>query len=310
MKYCSKLFNDINFEPRALAPCCQTGSNPIPLFPYEGGAIDLDAYAEHVAKTFEQIQNGGEACKNCPELREVKYIPQMSGKFSAISINMHRYFCNCKCVYCNYWKHPERGKGYNVLPGLVSLKDGGALASGAFVSWGGGEPGILLEFDEAAKWLTQIGTFQYVHTNALRYSPAIAEILSQGKGKINVSLDSGDPGTYQNVKGLNGYAQVTSNIMRYAEAGADNVELKYILFEENNNKEDIKRFIDFARSTGIKNIQFSFDFHEINSGGPSAKTLLAAAYMIVLSARNNLQLTPFFVSDAIMEKIRALVDAL
>ena len=190
MKFCSKLLKEINFEPEYLSPCCQTRNVKIPAFPYAGGEIDLNAYARHIEKILEGIQADAEDCRNCPELVETDALPGSNGQFRAVSINMHRYFCNCKCTYCSLWKHPQKGPGYEVLPGLKSLYEQNALQGNCFVSWGGGEPSILPQFDETSSWVMGKGFFQQIHTNALRFSPAIAEILSENKGRISVSLDN------------------------------------------------------------------------------------------------------------------------
>lgn len=124
MKICAKMFNELNFEPVSISPCCNTRALKIPAFPYSGGEIDLEKYGKHIENVLLDIQSGSNTCKNCPELVEIDGSPHITnGKFHAISINMHRHFCNCKCCYCNLWQYADKGMGYNILPALKSLKE-------------------------------------------------------------------------------------------------------------------------------------------------------------------------------------------
>lgn len=130
------MFHELNFEPNAISPCCNTRALAIPKFSYNGGSVDLGKYAEHLENTLVEIGEGSEICKNCPELVEIDGVPNITGgKFGAISINMHRHFCNCKCVYCNLWHAREKGAPYDILPALASLKNQGALSDKCVISW-------------------------------------------------------------------------------------------------------------------------------------------------------------------------------
>lgn len=308
MKYCNKMFHDLNFEPHSISPCCNTQNIIIPSMPYEGGPIDLRAYGECVSNAFEEIQAGGKICRGCGELADGPR-PASHGLFHSISLNMHRYLCNCRCVYCTLWTHKIEPV-YDVVPGLKSLKAQGALAPHAVVSWGGGEPGIYKDFEKTAVWLLQNHHPQYIHTNAIRHSPVIESILKYNLGKINISLDSAGSATYKTVKGVDCFDKVVTNLENYAKANADAIELKYIIFEQNNDPGEVRRFIDLAKRTGIKRLQFSLDFREQNAGTVSSKTLMSAAAMILMAQAANLNITPFFVRSEMMEKIKGYVNKL
>lgn len=311
MKFCPKLITDINFEPNALTPCCNTRGINIPQFQYSGGAIDLNLYAKHVEETLASIQRNESICQGCPELREyeIDEFPAES-QFQNISINMHRYFCNCKCVYCHFWKMPDRGFGYDIYPGLESLSQANALSKNCFISWGGGEPSILPSFDKTSEFAMDIGAYQQIHTNCLRLSPAITKILSHSRGNINVSLDSGTPETYQKIKGLDGFGKVVNNLKTYSEHGADNIKLKYIVFEENNNIDEINAFLQTAKSLNVSEIEFSLNFLEVNANKVSKKTLVAAAYLILQAHRIGIKkVVPFFVDDIWLSRIIELMKS-
>ena len=69
----------------------------------------------------------------------------------------------------------------------------------------------------------------------------------------------------------------------------DNVHLKYIIFELNNNPAEIKAFLAFCAQLGISNVQYSLNFQELNGAGPSLKTLLGAAFFQFLATEMNMK---------------------
>ena len=311
MKFCSMLYRDINLEPASVQPCCDVHGCEVPAFPFSGGSLDMRAYTAHVENCVRRLQDKDDRlCKGCPQLGESspRALDGKTPRFRSVSINTHRYLCNCKCVYCNLWKHRERGTGYPVLPVLESLAEQDALEPGCLISWGGGEPSILKDFEEASQWATGKGFWQNVHTNALRFSPAIAHLLREGRGEINISLDSGSAETYQKVKGVDGFAAVRQSLARYAEASANPrcVTLKYIIFEANNSIPEITRFFELCTALGISSIQYSFDFREVNRQGPSQKTLLAAAFFGSRAAALGFSCQPVFIPPALRDQIAAL----
>lgn len=304
MKYCHNLLNDINFEPASLQPCCNTRALKVPSFPYSGGPVNLRAYADHIARTLSEIQTAGDVCKGCPKLMDIDqdFLGVNGAKFKTVSINMHRHFCNCRCVYCDLWQHGDKGYGYDILPGLKSLREQGALADNALFAWGGGEPGILPTFDEAASWAFNCGYSQVVHTNALRFSAPVAELLAGGMGAVNISLDSCSRETYKAVKGLDGFHRVLDTVRRYAAANADMVVLKYIVFEANNEPGEIENFLQLSRKLGVR-VQYSLNFVEINNNAVSEKTLLAAAYLHKRAKQLGLKCSAFCIDPVWEEKI-------
>ena len=310
MKLCPMFFNDINLEPDALQPCCDVHGCEVPAFPFSGGKVDMRAYTAHIADCIQRLQEkDSPLCRGCPSLREVPDTEPLNLKieFRSVSINPHRYLCNCKCVYCNLWKNPKPLK-YPILPVLKSLAAQHALAPGCFFSWGGGEPSILKDFEEASLWVTKSNYWQNVHTNALRFSPAIAFLLREGRGSINISLDSGSAETYQRVKGVDGFNKVIKSLANYSAAAADpkSITLKYIIFETNNTIPEITSFFDLCVQFGIRQVQFSLDFREVNGKGPSQKTLLAAAFFATHAKALGLECTPFFIPPKYMKTIAEL----
>ncbi len=311
IKFCPYLFHDINLEPASVQPCCDVHGVEVPRFPFAGGRLDMAAYVVHIGKMMERLQaRDDKLCRGCPELRETAgdalgHVPVL---FHTVSINAHRYLCNCKCVYCDLWRGKQAG--YPVLPVLQSLHQQHALHSQCSFSWGGGEPSIQRDFEEASTWICKHGWEQYIHTNCLRFSPSIANLLQLGRGVIDVSLDSGSAAIYQKVKGVPGFDRVCENLERYMATAVDasHVRLKYIVFDENNAPSEINSFFAICGRLGVTTVEYSLNFRELNGAGPSNATLLGAAFFQTRAKQLGLKCNPFFIppkwQDAINDMSR------
>ncbi len=298
MRFCKQLINDINFEPRGIQPCCNTRALRVPSMPYDGGPLDVAAYQNHISEIIQGLQTDSPWCRGCPEL-EVIDIGSANGvrldmKFKSVSINMHRHICNCKCVYCDLWG--KSSSCYQVLPGIQSLHEQGILDPACFISWGGGEPSILGEFEEASDWISRQGYFQYIHTNALIFSPCIERLLRNGAGAINVSLDSGSPEVYFTVKGVDRFGKVVANLEKYAAAANSlkQIHMKYIVFEKNNSTEEIQHFLDLCKRLGVSTVQVSLNFVEVNADAVSRESYVGAKFLLERAEQMGLKPNPFF----------------
>lgn len=305
MKFCNSLMRDINFEPDFIQPCCDVrGVNKVPQFPFSGGKLNMQEYADYITNIFPAIQKG-EMCKNCPNLVDIStenYDFLM--KFDTVSINVNRYLCNCKCTYCSLWKKPAVCH-YDLRASIESLFDNHMLSKKCYFSWGGGEPSIFNQFEEISDFISQKGHYQYVHTNAIIYSKTFEKILHNKLGKINISLDSGTPQKYKQIKGVDKFVKVVENIKNYRLACRDpfQIDLKYIIFEQNNELAEIEKFIRLCHALDIKSIEFSFDFREVNKNKVSNQSLYAAKYLMVLAKQADIHCEPFFVTEEYQNKI-------
>lgn len=310
MRICAKLFNDINFEPDAVQPCCNVHGIRVPRFPFKGGALDMPAYAQHIGNVVDELQGNSPLCRSCPDLEEME-IPNgqhLRILFRTVSINMHRFQCNCRCVYCSLWRHEGASVGYRILPALQSLAEQHVLHKECFFSWGGGEPSILKEFEETSSWIGEHGYPQYVHTNALRYSPTVEGLLRDGVAAVNISLDSASPDVYRAVKGVDGFARVVEHVKGYVLAASDptSVHLKYIIFAKNNAMKHIERFLELCCRLHVHCVQYSLNFEELKSGGAQTQSLLGAAFFRHRAAALGLKAWPFFIPPAVLATIESL----
>ena len=316
MKFCTYLFNDLNFEPTCIQPCCDTHSIGVPSFPYTGGELDLDAYKKHITDVFWKLQVGSSFCQGCTHLQDTDVtfeneVSRSVGQFlkiRTVSFNQHRFFCNCRCVYCTLWSHLPKEKPYSVFNVVKTLVGSGVLHPECVFSWGGGEPSILPEFDTVCSWITTQGYSQYVHSSALVYSKSVKALLQKNAGRINVSLDAGSCEQYGLVKGVDGWSKVVNCLERYVRDAVctSQIDLKYIIFEQTNSLREIMAFLELSKALGIQYVQFSLDFREVNTATVSKKTLVAAAFFKKHARDLGLVSQPFFVDAPLLTEIEHL----
>lgn len=307
MKFCKRLTTEINFDPKYINPCC-TGVN-IPSLPFSGGSINLDEYIKFISYVISQLQvNDSNVCKGCKDLKEISEpIDNQSILFSQIKINMHRNICNCKCVYCPFWNTKTPQKPYNILPSIKNMHLKGVIANNCIITWGGGESTILREFEDASEWIYNNGYSQYIHTNAIKYSPNISKFLKNKKAWLNLSLDSSSRSTYKMVKGVDKFQNVIENVKKYCDEGnPERIILKYIVCNKNNKIDEIDNFLDFCKSHNIVNVQVSLDGFEISNNTISPKTVLAASYFIKKAKILGLKNEIFLVNDGFANYISEL----
>lgn len=309
MKFCKNLLNDINFEPDFIQPCCDVFGVKVPKFDFKGGALNVKEYVQYIESIIPLIQKR-EICANCPNLMEIddkNYNVQVA--FDSVSINVHRYLCNCRCTYCGLWKK-HTACDYDLLSAITSLFNAHILSKTCFFSWGGGEPTIFKQFEDISHLISQKGYYQYVHTNSIRFSKTLEQILHNNLGRINISLDCGTPQKYKEIKGVDKFSNVIENIIKYRLSAqhASQIDLKYIVFEQNNDLSEIEKFINLCKTTNIQHIQYSMDFREVRKKTVSEKTIQAIRLLIKSAANANIECIPFFVTPEYMKKI-AMVNA-
>ena len=176
-------------------------------------------------------------------------------------INHHRHYCNCRCTYCPFWNVKPKPPLFSIADILQSLMAQEVIADACTFAWGGGESTLLPEFDEQVILLAGRGYRQFIHTNAVRFSPAIAEVLRRGQAVVNVSLDIGDAAGYARIKGIDAWDQVIENLGRYRQqlVRPDALEIKYIINRDSAHPHAIQRFFDTCRRLDIKRVLYAFD---------------------------------------------------
>lgn len=314
MNYCDQLGYHMNFLPTCISPCCDVHRVGVPEFPFTGGYVDFEKYTQYIHEVIGKIQNPPNAfCTGCPDIyiyNEEKLPPIDIG---IISINPHKFYCDCRCVYCWLWGYPDKVKPYSMYLPLTSLYEQKAISpEKTSLHWGGGESTLLKDFEKTAQWSLENGFDQYVHTNGFHFSQSIVDFLQANKGSVNISLDSGDSATYKRVKGVDKWDKVTQNIAAYIDNAKDTkkVNIKYIIFEYNNDLKQIYKFFELCKKINISFVEFSFDFRDIRNNAVTDKSIKAAALFCYLAKINNIENAPFFMPGELNQKVHTELNKL
>lgn len=175
----------------------------------------------------------------------------------------HWTHCNSDCIYCytsydkkNYQKKPH----YKVIPILKELFKKKLFHPDGEITFAGGEPTILNEFDDIINILLKNGANRItVHSSGIKYSKGIEKGLKEGKLTVCLSADSGTTETYYKVKRVNSFNKFWQNVKKYSLVQPkDNkslVETKYIIIPNlNDNKEEIEKWFSLNINYGINSI--------------------------------------------------------
>ena len=142
----------------------------------------------------------------------------------------------------------KSNKTYNIFPVIKDKVDKGVLSKNATVTFGGGEPTILQEFEELVYLLLDYDVYNIrIHSDGIKYSPAIEKGLKLGKITLITSLDSGSKEVYERIKQVPCYDKVWQNMAKYAKTKNGLIRTKYVLIPGvNDSLAEIKNFMNCA----------------------------------------------------------------
>ena len=227
------------------------------------------------------------------------------------------YTCNLRCCYCftqteSGAEHLTRQRTHDAQTLFEDMVARGYLAPDAVIHWGGGEVAIYPHFEPVASLLIENGVLQFVNTNALVYSPVIEQGLRQRRMVVQVSVDSGTPETYELIKGRPAFEVVFKNLTRYVRAG--DVQVKYIIMEQNNSDQDVDGFLARCQAAGVKEIVVVPEAGELVRKAISEKTITSAARIMFGAIKSKIVInedaTAFgvdYVNDVCRELLSLLV---
>lgn len=267
MRTCQDMFTTLNIEPDSLLPCCSSMCSFA--LDHDAGSFDAAAYLRYLRLMQKRFRLNRPTCDaRCAKLIEVPddsldpFPDHLS--FKRVLINHHRNYCNCRCTYCPFWNVSPKPPLFSIAGLLQSLIAQQAVDKACTFAWGGGESTLLPEFDEQVLMIADRGYRQFIHTNAVRFSPAIAEVLRRGQAVVNVSLDSGDAQSYAHIKGVDAWDRVIETLGRYRQqlAWPEKLEVKYIINRDSADPRVILKFFDLCRRLDIRKVLYAFDIDD------------------------------------------------
>lgn len=317
---CHFMKHSLHFFHDSIKACCTNASGPIFYPDYTGESVDWNYVfkirKDYVSKinSFFNNEEIPDVCKGCYEINAGVKETKVK-KFNNVIDRLYFHnnmSCNAKCIYCTY-QHRERGYKYKVLPLLESLIENKILSENTTVYMSGGEITIYPEFEEMMSLLLNyLNSRIEILTSGIKYCKSIQEAFIQNKCFLIISIDSGTRETYKKIKQVDCFDIVVENLKKYIQASdnvKDNVVLKYIIVDGyNDNKEEIKYFIELVSSLGIKNVRLDVDYEKYKLADdvkvPDYYFDLIS-YFNALALQNNLIVNHFEQVDAILEKSKS-----
>lgn len=269
MKYisCIHLEHGITFFSNSVQICCISshpgGGNIIQIDNYKGELINWEDIFRKRRIVRENLKKGivPDKCLECYYLKEQEW--DDDDYFDEVLIG-HFTHCNCNCIYCYTEKDKNffnNNKTYNILPVVKDMIDKGVLSKKATITFGGGEPTILNEFEELVNVLLDYDVYNIrIHSDGIKYSPAIEKGLKLGKITLITSVDSSSKKIYEKIKHVPCFDKVWKNLANYAKTKNGLIRTKYVLIPGiNDDINEVKNWMKKTYEAGIKHIAFDIE---------------------------------------------------
>jgi len=254
---CLMLNSGILFKPNGITLCCW-----IPTF------LSYDELPEESITPLQLLKNrilsdiasGHKSyCSYCPYLEKKKW--SNSDKITFLSFG-HTTSCNLDCTYCQARGRDSSDKSREVFSIVKQMCSEGIAYPDSF-DWGGnGEPTLDPDFENILSYISMLGAKGTIYTNSVKFSPSIQNGIEQGKLSIITSVDAGSPETYEKIRRRDFYDKFWNTISAYLKSGREeNINVKFIVTEENCSQKDLIGFIDKCKKTRVKKVLLSRDMH-------------------------------------------------
>jgi len=262
---CADLQHSLFAAPNELRHCCQRFfvdgkmKGDVAIFDVSSNEdISVNRILESKKKLIQQINNGEDnPCSGCPLIKKDHWEPLDKLTIKYLSVEPHSV-CNLKCSYCSPIYYGGEKPTYDVLDLYDKLKEKDAFSKRISIVWGGGEPILLRSFDKVFTTLTSNlkPFYNNIFTNATFFNQTINKYLINGMVSITTSIDAGTKETYEIVRGKYRLHRVLANLKKYAEHGADNITIKYILLAENLSDEEVLAFVRLIKEFELTGCSF------------------------------------------------------
>ncbi len=289
---CELLEHGLHLHMTGVKHCCMN-------FHSAGGINEImcsvDDLAENYQKIFNlkrkyknQLKKGHpiQACSGCGALKTKVW--DNNDYFNHIIFETN-FNCNAKCIYCINEEKAKKLYDFSqfyVLDIFTKFVNEGILVAGGLIEFGGGEPTLNTEFEGLVNlFLDNSFPLLKIHTSGIKYSPAIERCLSEGKGDVIISVDSGSREIYEKIKRVHSFDIVWDNLRRYAAAQKHSyrqVKAKYIFLPGiNTTEKEVDNFLSNVVDVGIKSVRFDIEYswyQRFKNNKEAMKILLSILY--------------------------------
>ena len=264
---CWHLEREFLIDSEKINYCCGLGNahNEPPAVMWKGSAEDIvKDFVFRRDELIYKVKNGLESpCSGCPNLQERLWDPDKKVRTIAFSL---QYPCNYSCVYCRSRnmrnkvtkEYDDKINSFDFASVLKMLETTGNLALETPIELSAGEITINPQKEKIYQVIRDYPVMFF--TNGYIYDEEIARHISRDKGSfINCSVDAGTRETYKKVKGLDGFERVREHIYKYSVERGGRVQLKYIVLNENCDKENLDGFVDLCIYCNVEAARISTD---------------------------------------------------
>lgn len=268
MKYksCFLLEHGISINKNKIESCCivnkDNSGHPLLINNYNGERIDWQELIKIKREAIKaQQKTGYPPCKNCLSLIENDW--EQEDYITNINFN-HWSNCNSNCVYCSSVFHNSNTQ-YSILPWIKELIKLNLFKQGGDITFQGGEPTLLKEFDEIVELFLNLNTKIRVHSSGILYSKSIEEGIKKGLLTVIISPDSGEKRLYEKIKRVPCFEKVWKNIKTYKETskqvGSHLVCVKYIIIPGiNDSIKDLDNWFYMVKKSDVKNVMVNLEY--------------------------------------------------
>lgn len=253
IKTCKLLESGMAFQPEGIyCCCCSTVVSPRLFSDKElsSGVVSPEGIMEKRKELFHYLNANDHragSCLTCSSVYETQFKNVQFDRIEGV-VNIQPFsLCNLRCKYCLFTqKNNFCRPSYNIFSIyelLYAYKKLGKV-HGAWLTVNGGEPAILKDFGMFCEKLVQLDIGSVcIFSNCVKYEKKFADLLHDDNVFLVVSLDSGVPTTFAEVRGAPAMWKVVDTIIRYRKTGTRRLFIKYIITKDNCNEDDLFGFV-------------------------------------------------------------------
>ena len=296
-KSCHLIEHGISIDVDSIRACClsrEFNKGQLMIIPhYENNKIDWDKLFE-IKKAQREFQKKQDLspCEGCYNLREEEW--DDNDYISFINFD-HWSQCNSSCIYCGVSRNKPKTKN-NVLNAVKELIKNKKFKNNGEITFQGGEPTILKEFEPLLKLFIKEGSKVRIHSSGILFSRAIRDGLKNGAVTVVISPDSATKETYKQVKRVDKSNKVWDNIKHYRKGLKPeferNVKVKYIIIPGvNDSFEEINTFLNQLKNIGIKSVivDVEYTYANRNMNDISQHVYMLMDYIENFANENNME---------------------
>lgn len=226
------------------------------------GHINFDLFEKSRETLLNENKNDkiNPKCEGCFNLKTLD-LSNVDKRIKYIHFN-HWTYCDSDCIYCYTnadKKYQNARQHYNALPLLKEIIDRYGFSPDGEITFAGGEPVLLNEFEDILQYLLEIGAKNIiVHSSGVKYSKVLETGIKENKVKLVISQDSGNYDLYKMIKQTDNFNTVWSNTKQYAKAQQSeniNVYSKYVIIPGiNDNRKSIEEWLKKVQDAGVKTV--------------------------------------------------------